>query len=264
MEFIELLFLSAFFVLLYMIGAFIVSVIKEDASVVDVAWGLGFIGIALLTMFANVSFVDRSYLVLALVTIWGLRLAGHIYLRNRGKKEDWRYAQWRKDWGDMFLQRSFSQIFMLQGVLMLAVAVPIIFINSAQEAGLTIYDWAGVFVWLIGFYFETLGDYQLRKFKQNPRNKGRIMTKGLWAYTRHPNYFGEVTMWWGMFLIALNLPNGIYALVGPLTITFLIIGVSGIPLLEKKYEGNKEFQEYKKRTSAFFPWIPKEDVKTTS
>lgn len=122
---------------------------------------------------------------------------------------------------------------------------------------LGIVDVLGLLMWGVGFFFEAVGDYQLRVFKNDPKNKGKIMTTGLWQYTRHPNYFGEVTMWWGIFLIATHVPFAWVSLVSPVVITILILGVSGIPMLEKKYEGNAQFEAYKRRTSAFFPLPPR-------
>jgi steroid 5-alpha reductase family enzyme len=248
---------SAICVFLYMSLIFILALIKKDNSIVDIAWGIGFIVVAILTFFLEIEFVTRQVLVTLLIFIWGVRLATHIALRNKGKGEDFRYAQWRKDWGKWFFIRSFFQIYMLQGFLLLIIAYPVILINHSKETGIVFLDFLGLIIWLEGFFFEAVGDYQLSKFKRKAENKGKIMTQGLWRYTRHPNYFGETAMWWGIFLIALSVKSGWTAIVSPLLITFLLLRVSGIPMLEKKYVGNKEFEEYVKRTSAFFPWFPK-------
>jgi steroid 5-alpha reductase family enzyme len=200
---------------------------------------------------------DRELLVSLLVAVWGVRLAVHIGLRNRGKGEDPRYRQWREEWGRHAMVRSFFQIFLLQGLLIVVISLPVTRIILSEESRLSPLDLIGILVWLMGFLFEAIGDYQLMQFKKDPAAKGKIMTSGLWKYTRHPNYFGEVTLWWGVYLIALAVPGGWATIIGPITITFLILGVSGIPLLEKKYEGNKEFDDYRRRTSAFFPMPPK-------
>jgi steroid 5-alpha reductase family enzyme len=147
---------------------------------------------------------------------------------------------------------------MLQGLLLLIIAYPVMLINHSKEAGIVFLDILGLIIWLEGFFFEAVGDYQLLKFKRKAENKGKIMTQGVWRYTRHPNYYGETAMWWGIFLIALSVRNGWTAFVSPLLITFLLLKVSGITMLEKKYVGNKEFEEYAKRTRAFFPWFSKE------
>ena len=146
---------------------------------------------------------------------------------------------------------------MLQGFLLLIIAYPVILINHSKETGIGFLDILGLIIWLKGFFFETVGDYQLSKFKRKTKNKGKITTQGLWKYTRHPNYFGETAMWWGIFLITLSVKNGWTTIVSPLVISFLLLKVSGVSMLEKKYLGNKEFEEYAKRTSAFFPWFSK-------
>lgn len=248
---------SALAVLVYMTAVFIIAVLKKDNSVVDVAWGLGFIVVALLTFFLDRGFTFRHILVTALVMIWGTRLAVHIFFRNKGKGEDFRYAQWRRDWGKWFLLRSFFQIFMLQGLLLLVIVYPVMLINSSLETGMSFLDVFGLALWLIGFFFEAVGDFQLAMFKRDPQNKGKIMKRGLWRCTRHPNYFGETAIWWGVFLIALSVKAGWTTIISPLLITFLLLRVSGVKMLEKKYEGNKEFEEYAKKTNAFFPWFPK-------
>jgi steroid 5-alpha reductase family enzyme len=248
---------SAICVFLYMSFIFILAWIKKDNSIVDIAWGIGFILVAILTFFLETEFVTRHVLVTVLIFIWGTRLATHIALRNRGRGEDFRYAQWRKEWGKWFFIRSFFQIFMLQGFLLLIIAYPVMLINHSKETGIVFLDILGLVIWLEGFFFEAVGDYQLLRFKRKAENKGKIMTQGLWRYTRHPNYFGETAMWWGIFLIALSVRSGWTAIVSPLLITFLLLKVSGIKMLEKKYVDNKEFEEYAKRTSAFFPWFHK-------
>jgi steroid 5-alpha reductase family enzyme len=248
---------SAMTVFLYMSIIFILAWIKKDNSIVDTAWGIGFVLVAVFSFFFESGFAARHILVVVLIFLWGTRLAAHIAIRNKGKGEDFRYAKWRRDWGKWFVVRSFFQIYMLQGLLLLIIAYPVILINHSKETGITTLDIAGVIAWLIGFFFESLGDYQLSKFKKKAENKGKIMTQGLWRYTRHPNYFGETALWWGIFLIALSAKNGWTAIISPIVISFLLLKVSGITMLEKKYMGNKEFEEYAKKTSAFFPWLPK-------
>jgi steroid 5-alpha reductase family enzyme len=254
---LELMLYSAIAVFLYMTFVFILALAKRDNSLVDVAWGIGFILVSLLTFFLTSTFTVRSILVTCLVIIWGTRLATHIYVRNRGRGEDFRYAQWRREWGQTFVWRSFFQIFMLQGVLLLVISYPVVLVNQSEANGLSALDIAGLGVWLVGFLFEAVGDRQLREFKKIAENKGKIISRGLWRYTRHPNYFGEATLWWGIFLIALSIEKGWTAIVSPLLITFLLLRVSGVTLLEKKYAGNREFLDYARRTSPFIPWFPK-------
>ncbi len=241
----------------YMLSWFIAAQIRGRNDIADVAWGLGFILVAVVSLFSGNVYSPRSFIVSGLVLAWGLRLALHIHSRNRGRGEDPRYRKWREEWGKWFVLRSFLQVFMLQGLLLLLVAIPVIFVNQAQAAPLGRLDLLGLAIWLYGFGFEAIGDWQLLMFIRNPDNKGKLMTSGLWRYTRHPNYFGEVTLWWGIWLMTLGLPGGWLTVIGPLTITFLILKVSGIPMLEKNYEKRADFQEYKRRTSAFFPLPPK-------
>jgi len=231
-----------------------VALAKGRNDVADIAWGLGFLLIALVSFFSNGIAFGRGLLAAILVGIWAVRLSAHIYLRNRGRGEDYRYKAWREEWGGWFYFRTYFQVFLLQGLLMLVVASPVVMANVYRGGKAGLVDIIGLAVWLIGFFFEATGDWQLARFINNPANKGKILQTGLWRYTRHPNYFGEVAQWWGIWLIALSAPFGWAAIAGPLTITWLILKVSGIPLLEKKMQGNPEFEEYKKRVSPFFPW----------
>jgi len=248
---------SGIAVFVYMSCVFVIATLRKDNSVVDIAWGIGFILVAVMTFFLEAGFSWRQILVTGLVCIWGIRLAAHISVRNRGKGEDFRYARWRREWGKMFVLRSYFQVFLLQGVLLLIISYPVILVNKTGTEGMSAWDVAGVAVWSLGFFFETVGDYQLSQFKKDPRNTGKIMTAGLWSLTRHPNYFGEAALWWGIFLIALSSRNGWTAVISPVLITFLLLRVSGVTMLEKKYEGNQAFLEYARKTSPFFPWIPK-------
>ncbi len=247
-------FLLGVILFFYMCFWYFIAILKKRNDVADIAWGLGFVLLVWISFYFS-GFSLIALIVNIFVTIWGVRLATHIYLRNRNKGEDPRYLVWRQEWKYFYL-RSFFQVFMLQGLLFLIV-YPVIYINTNAGINFNYSYLFGILVWIFGFVFESVGDKQLANFIKDPNNKGLIMDKGLWRYTRHPNYFGEVTMWWGIFLVALFLPNGIYTIFGPLTITFLILFVSGVPMLEKKYEGNLDFEDYKKRTSRFIPWFPK-------
>ncbi|HUT07513.1 MAG TPA: DUF1295 domain-containing protein [Candidatus Latescibacteria bacterium] len=243
---------------IYMTAWFVVALIKKDNSVADIAWGLGFVLVAIVT-FPWKGFSFMPLLITAPVVVWGLRLAAHILLRNRKRGEDPRYAAWRRSWGRSFLWRSYLQVFLLQGLFLLVISTPVILVNTDRtypyaDHGLWL---AGFLLWCLGFFFEAVGDAQLARFKRNATNRGKIMDRGLWRFSRHPNYFGEALMWWGIFLVATEVPYGWLTVVSPVLITFLLVRVSGIPLLEKKYAGNPEFQAYARRTSAFVPWIPK-------
>jgi steroid 5-alpha reductase family enzyme len=233
---------------------FVLAMVIKRNDIADIAWGLGFIAIAISLLPKYGVQLDNSILVTTLVVIWGIRLSYHIFKRNMSKPEDKRYANWRSTWGKWFVLRSYLQIFILQGILMLLISTPIIVVNTIESSGWSIFDILGLLVWIFGFYFESVGDMQLKKFISNPDNKGKVLSTGLWKYTRHPNYFGEVTQWWGIWIISLSvLPYGLLAIVGPLTITFLILKVSGIPMLEKSMSENPVFAEYMKNTNAFFP-----------
>lgn len=241
----------------YMTTWFVLSILKKRNDIADIAWGLGFVLLAWVSFAVSESMSSRGILVGVLVTVWGTRLAWHIYQRNRGKTEDYRYAAWRKEWGSSFFVRSFFQVYMLQGVLLYLVVMPVLFINHSRGGSLGLLDLVGCAVWIMGFLFESIGDAQLARFIKDPANKGKLIQSGLWQYTRHPNYFGEVTQWWGIWLIALNVPGGWVSIIGPLTITFLILKVSGIPMLEKKMSEKPEFADYSKRTSMFIPLPPR-------
>lgn len=247
--------LLGFVLLVYVCSVFVLSVFLKRNDIADVAWGLGF---CLISWFSfNLSdFSWVSFVVNLLVSFWGLRLSYHILLRNWGKPEDFRYLNWRRQWKNFYV-RSFLQVFLLQGLFLYIIALPIIFINTNGPHNFSGLFYVGIFIWLTGFLFESIADYQLKKFKSNSSNKGKIITSGLWKFSRHPNYFGEVVLWWGIFMITLSVENGLYTIVGPLLITYLIVFVSGVPMLEEKYKNNADFIAYKKRTSAFIPLPPK-------
>lgn len=263
MEILTSLWISAAAVLGYMTLFFLTALARKDNSIADIAWGIGFILVAALTFFVRGDWEPQQILVTLLVLIWGLRLSIHIFNRNRGRGEDPRYRQWREEWGKYFVVRSYLQVFVLQGCLLLLIVLPVIIVNTYATGSLIWSDAIGIFVWTVGFFFETVGDYQLYRFTQDPANRGRIIDLGLWQYSRHPNYFGEVTQWWGIFIIAASASYGWIGIVGPLTISTLILRVSGIPMLEKRFEGNPEFEAYKKRVSVFIPWFPKAEARGT-
>ena len=246
---------------LYMTGWFLIALVWKRNDVVDLAWGLGFILVAIVSLMLAEVWTLNKILITILITIWGLRLTLHIYSRNRGKSEDFRYKKWREEWGKWFTLRSYLQVFMLQGVLLFVIALPIMIIATYDPHAFHWTTIVGLVIWLVGFSFETIGDHQLTQFIKNPENAGKIMKTGLWRYTRHPNYFGEVTLWWGILVIgACSIgvgPFGWLAVAGPITITYLILLVSGVPMLEKSWKGNRAYQAYKRKTSIFFPLPPK-------
>lgn len=244
-------------VFVYFNVMFILALLLKRNDIVDISWGMGFIVVAVLSMILIPVCHWRKGLVSLLVFIWGLRLAIYLFLRNRGKAEDFRYAQWRKDWGKNWVIRSYFQVFLLQAFFMLTIAYPLFVFDTPGASAIGVLDVIGLVIWIFGFYYEAVGDGQLMRFKKNPVNKGKIMDQGLWRYTRHPNYFGEATMWWGIFVIMLSYNYGYLAIFSPIIITTLLLRVSGIPMLEKKYQANPQYREYIRKTSSFIPRKPK-------
>lgn len=238
----------------------IVSLRTRNASLVDIWWGPGFALIALLSFaLAPDGALSRRQLVLVLTTIWGLRLGTHLLVRNTGRDEDFRYAAMRKAWGHGFGMKSLTRVFLLQAVLMWMVSFPVqAAMRSATPATLGLLDKLGILVWAFGLFFETVGDLQLSRFKKDPANADRVMDRGLWRFTRHPNYFGDACVWWGLWLIALSVPGGFWSIVGPITMTVLLTSVSGVPMLERTIgERRPGYDEYVRRTSAFLPRPPR-------
>lgn len=243
----------------YMVGAFIVSLIRRDNGTADIAYGWGFALVAWVTFMAGVP--GHAALVASiLATIWAARLSIRIYLRSRGKPEDFRYKAWRDAWGKTFVIRSFLQVYLLQGAVIFLVALPISLLNVyGAMSSIGSLALVGFLVWAIGFFFEAVGDYQLARFIANPANKGKVMDQGLWRYTRHPNYFGESLMWWGLALASASIlvpilgMAGLVPFVSPILITFLLLKVSGVPLLEARFAGQPLWEAYKAKTSVFLP-----------
>ena len=249
------IYLSAATVFIFMVILFIAAQIKKDNSIVDIGWGIGFILIALVLLAGKDSADLKELIITAMIIIWGSRLAFHIFIRARGKGEDFRYAQWRKDWGEKASVNSFFKVFMLQGILMIFISLPIQVVFNGGKNELNIISLIGLIIFFSGFLFESIGDYQMYRFKKKPENKGKIITSGLWKYTRHPNYFGEALLWWGIGIYSYGSELFLLSLAGPLLINLLLVFVSGVPMLEKKYEGNKEWESYKSKTPAFIPFI---------
>ena len=234
------------------------SLLHKNASIMDIFWGLGFVLIAWLTFTVTPQgYLPRRQLVAVLVTIWGLRLALHIGVRNWGKPEDFRYAKWRKENGASWWWVSFFKVFLLQGLLMWIISAPII---AAQTSGfpaiLTPLDYIGALIWTFGLLFESIGDLQLTRFKGDDSNRGKLLTTGLWKYTRHPNYFGEAVLWWGFYVIAL-VAGSWWTIFSPIIMTFLLMKVSGVAMLERTMKLKPGYEVYMARTNAFIPWFPR-------
>lgn len=246
--------------LAYMAIIWLVSLVKENSSIVDPLWGPGFVLLSVFYFLSTEGFLARKVLLLVLVVVWGCRLALYIMWRNWGKGEDYRYRAWRIEAGPSWWWRSFFKVSMLQGVLMWLISVPLLKAQFNETPDhLTAFDVVGALLWAIGFFFEAVGDWQLARFKADPANKGKVLRTGLWAYTRHPNYFGESTLWWGYFAIALGTPWGWATVFSPLLMTFLLVWVSGVAMLERGLRATKpKYTDYVESTSAFFPWFPRE------
>ena len=232
--------------------AFILSVIIGKQTIVDIFWGLGYVLIAWVTLIKTGLYAPQHILITSLVTLWGLRLAGYLGYRSWKKGEDARYKELSKSWGSRFYVESFFKVFMMQGILLWLVSLSIIAVNSDTQT----HSWSTyimpTLLWLVGFTFEIVGDWQLHTFLSQPSNAGTTIKTGLWKYTRHPNYFGELLMWWSLWLMA---PFGV-ALLSPLTITAILTLM--IPVTESQVANNSDFEAYKKRTSALIPWLPRD------
>jgi steroid 5-alpha reductase family enzyme len=244
----------------YVTIVWLVSLALRNASIIDIFWGPGFIVLGMTYLLASDDgFEARQSIVLALVTAWGLRLAMHLFNRNAGHGEDYRYESMRRRAGGAFWWRSYFTVFLLQGALMWVISAPLLAaIHSDEPDNIFVTDVVGACVWGFGFAFEAVGDLQLQRFKADPANKGKVMDRGLWRYTRHPNYFGDATLWWGFFIIAAGTPWGVATVFSPLIMTFLLTRVSGVAMLERTIKKRRpEYEAYERRTSAFIPLPPK-------
>ncbi len=244
---------AAILIFIYLNICYIFAMYLRDNSIVDICWGMGFV------ILANYFAITNGFLnpvLLVVVTIWGLRLSLYLLLRYFKKGPDWRYEKWKKEWGRHYLWRSYLQVYILQGFFLFIVSVPVVY-GSGFAFEFSIFSLVGIFLFFFGFFFETLADHQLMRFKSDESNKGKVLDKGLWRYSRHPNYFGETVLWWGIFLIVLPSSSGWWIVIGPITITWLLMKVSGVPMLERKKAKEPKYQDYIQKTSTFFPWVPK-------
>lgn len=260
MDFLDILFTflaSLLAAIIFMSCIFVVGRRMQRYDIVDVAWGLVFIVIAATSLLFNGARDLVQFFVLGLVIIWGLRLSYHIYRRLRATtSEDKRYVELRKKWHASNEDTAiYLRIYVIQAVLACLVCLPIIILNTSDALIYQPFVIAGAAIWLIGFCIETVADRQLRHFIRSPKDHGQLMTRGLWRYSRHPNYFGELTLWWGVGIIALSAPFGWLGLIGPVVISYLIIFVSGIPPTEKSFAGRVGWDKYKRETSALVPWF---------
>jgi steroid 5-alpha reductase family enzyme len=234
------------------------SLAWHDVSIVDPVWPLGFVVVAWVTRGIADGDPARQWLIVALVTLWGLRLSVHLAWRKRGAPEDHRYQAMRRHWGEGFWIISLLTVFALQGALMWVVSLPVQLGQVRASPGLGVLAGLGTALWLAGFAFETIGDAQLARFKADPASTGQVMDRGLWRYTRHPNYFGDACVWWGIALVAAETGLGAIGIVGALVMTILLVRVSGVPMLERTMAKRRPgYTDYVVRTSAFIPRPPR-------
>src|SRR5690554_1894277 len=250
-------------VLAYFLIWYVIAQVKKNNGLVDIAWGMGIVVSAVSSLIIGGQYTIAGLVTTGLTAIWGLRLSGYLFIRNFNKEEDFRYKKFRIKWQKQERIKSLVYIFILQSVISYVIALPIILTNLIANKDFGIESILlvsiGGLIFFIGFIFEVLADHSLQRFKKDPNNKGKIMQKNVWKYSRHPNYFGEVTLWWGLGMIGLSTMNMIsfIGLIGPAVITYLILNITGIPLLEKRYKDHVAYQTYAKKTSRFFPMIPK-------
>jgi steroid 5-alpha reductase family enzyme len=250
--------IAALTITIVMLTTWVISLMVKNASIVDIVWGLGFAVTSWVLALTIDGDSTRQILLAVMVGVWGVRLGGYLAKRNIGHGEDWRYKAMRKKKGPKFGLISLVTVFGLQGLLMWIVSLPVQFGNADDTPGVGPIAVMGIIVWLVGLSFEAVGDMQLARFKKNPDNAGKVMDKGLWSLTRHPNYFGDALLWWGIGLVGAETGSGVIGLVGPLVMTVFLLRVSGVPMLERSLMKRREgYAEYVARTSGFIPRPPK-------
>lgn len=250
---------AAITIAVVMVATWVVSLIVKNASIVDIVWGAGFVVVAWsVALTVDEGLDSRTALIVAMTTVWGLRLAGYLAWRNHGKPEDYRYRAMRKRWGARFPIVSLGTVFAFQGLMMWIVSLPVQLGQADATPDLGPVAVVGVIAWLVGLFFEVVGDAQLSRFKADPANSGTVMDRGLWRYTRHPNYFGDACVWWGIALVAAETGSGAWGLIGALVMTVLLRRVSGVTLLEKSLVKRRAgYSDYIARTSPFVPRPPR-------
>jgi len=245
-------------IVVLMLGTWLLSLVWRDASIVDPVWPLGFVVVAWVTLTVADGNPTRQWVLVGMTTIWGLRLSGYLAWRKHGAPEDPRYQAMRRHWGERFPLMSLLTVFALQGTLMWIVSLPVQLGQVRDTPDLGVLAFVGIALWIVGVTFETVGDAQLARFKSDPASKGQVMDRGLWRYTRHPNYFGDTCVWWGIALVAAETGIGAIGIVGAVVMTVLLVRVSGVPMLERSMAKRRPgYAEYVRRTSAFIPRPPR-------
>jgi len=242
---------SALFIFIYMVIGFLIAQWRRDNSIVDISYGMTYALLALGVYYLYPNTWTLATLVM--VGLWGMRLSWHIGQRNIGKGEDWRYRKWRAEWGDKVVVTAFFRVFMLQGFLIWLIAMPIMAIarGISDSPSWTLVS-VGVSVWLLGFIYELVADYQLDSFLKNRKPHERIYQGGLWKYSRHPNYFGELLVWWGICIWAIGLTGSWWLVISPSIISLVIIFISA-PMIEQKHKGETVYETYYQNSSSIFP-----------
>lgn len=243
----------------------LVSVVLRDASIIDPCWGTGFVVVLAVAVTLNQPLTTRGGLLLGLTTLWGLRLSLFLLWRNWGHAEDRRYKAMRDYHGPRFWWVSYFTVYLLQAVILWFVAMPLQWAAIRRaETPLSLLDYSGLALWTTGWLFETIGDWQLARFRSDPANAGRVFDRGLWRYTRHPNYFGDCCVWWGLYFIAATGGAG-WTFASPLVMTILLMKVSGVTLLESTITTRRpDYADYIRRTNAFFPGPPRPPASSPS
>ncbi len=245
----------------FMICLWLASLWIKNTSIVDMFWGMLFVGLAWGYVYTSPIATPRGFLIAFLVSLWGLRLSWHLAKRNGWQHEDHRYVAMRQRHGKHWPWLSLFVVFFLQGLIALIVALPI-YSASNIAASWNIYDAIGLLLFIVGLLFEIIADHQLKVFKHDPQNRGLTMKTGLWRYSRHPNYFGDALLWWGLFLLGGAATGAWWNIISPILMTFLLMQVSGVPLTEQRMKKTRpDFSDYAACTSSFFPWFPKSQSK---
>jgi steroid 5-alpha reductase family enzyme len=243
------------FLLIYFSLWYLIALVLKNASYVDVGWGMGFVLLSLWVQLKSTH--PLGWILVIMVSIWGIRLSAHIFKRNFKKPEDYRYANFRKTWGKSYALRSYFQLFLLQAFLLYLISIANIVSQSIATLVYLPVVLSGMLLFALGLSLESIADAQLKKHVGDPQNKGHLMQSGLWTYSRHPNYFGEAMLWWGIYLVSIGFGAPLWTILSPIVITLLVRYVSGVPMLEERLKRYPEYADYIKQTSIFIPRMPK-------